>query len=467
MLIPKLDFKTVITEIFDYSNQITGSIEKKRILKKKKLKEIIRYFEKENPNTHTLIYAGSYEATILIGGTISSIIPEKKSILLRRFSEWLMKNYSPDFPLVQYILKGIGIHNGQLHRSLTQLQTYLFSDNTLDNNGIHYMISTSSLIQGVNTSAENIIFWQRRNGCSNLKSLDYKNLIGRSGRMFQYFIGKVYLLAKPIPDRITNLELDFSDNIQADIDVDEYNDYLSNNKKEKIKNIQDEFADLLNVSSFDMVLSENDFKTSNWRDLLNIAHAIYDDKAEWKKMKFLNSVHNNNWRYPILTILFNSTVMKKKKIDFNKFSAYIINSSDNWYSPLNQQIKKMYDIGISIDEYFKFEKYMSYNFSSIVNDINILLKYMLPDEHIDISAFSTKLSYAFLPPLVYYLEEYGLPRTLSKEISDSKIVNFEADIPVSEFLTKLKLIGIDTIISSLKWEDSFNKEILEYFFRGI
>lgn len=465
--IQKLDFKTVITEIFDYSNQIIGSKEKKNILKKKKLKEIVSHFENKTPNTHTLVYAGSYDATIIIGNTLSAIINEKKSILLQKFSQWLIKNYSHDFPLAQYVLKGIGIHNGQLHRSLTQIQTYLFSDNTLGNNGLHYIISTSSLIQGVNTSAENIIFWQRKNGNSNLKSLDYKNLIGRSGRMFQYFIGKVYLLDKPIADKITNLELCFSDNIQADIDVNEYNDYLSNSKKEEIKTIQKKFADLLNVESFKKVLSENNFKTSNWNELLDVAYAIYNDKNEWKKIKFLNSKNSSDWDSPILTILFNSAVMKKKMIDFHVFSKYVINSSNNWKFPLNQQIKKMFDIGVSINDYFKFEKYMSYDFSSIVNDINILLKYLLPNENIDISTFSAKLSYAFLPPLVYYLEEYGLPRTLSKEISDFKIINFEEDIPVSDFLTKLKLLGSDTIISSLKWENSFNKEILEYFFRGI
>ena len=177
---------------------------KKKQLKIAKLREIVNNFETTSPHTNTLIYAGSYEAITSIGNVLCSVVSKKGTKLLNMFSKWLAVNYSNDFPLVEYISRGIGVHNGQQHRSLSQLQTYLFSDDSLDKDGLHYMISTSSLIQGVNTSAENIIFWQRRNGQGNLKSLDYKNLIGRSGRMFRYFIGKVYLLDKPITYSLFN-----------------------------------------------------------------------------------------------------------------------------------------------------------------------------------------------------------------------------------------------------------------------
>lgn len=465
--IPKLDFKTVVTKIFDYSNLIKGSNEEKKQLKLNKLKEIVTSFESKAHNTHTLIYAGSYDSSVLIGNTIGSIIPIRDSQILRKFSCWLVENYSADLPLVEFICRGIGIHNGQQHRSLSQIQTYLFSDNTLDNEGLHYMISTSSLIQGVNTSAENIIFWQRRNGKGNLKSLDYKNLIGRSGRMFRYFIGKVYLLDKPIADRVTNLELEFSDNVQADINVKEYEDYLSENKREKIINLQTEFVTLLNVSDFDDVIKENDFKTSNWQELLTIAYDINNNKEKWKQLKLLNSENTADWKKPLLSLLFKSKEMKEKRIEFHSFAEYVINAYNNWKYPLNYQIEKAKKIGITINEYFCFEKYMTYNFSALVNDVNILIKYILPEEKIDISAFATKLSYAFLPQTVYYLEEYGLPRTISQKISQSGIINFEEDIPITEVIEKIKVIGVESIIKKLGVSDSFDSEILNYFYNGI
>lgn len=465
--IPKLDFKTVITEIIDYSNLIQGSSEEKKQLKIARLREIVNNFETTSPHTNTLIYAGSYEAITSIGNVLCSVVSKKGNKLLNMFSKWLAVNYSNDFPLVEYISRGIGVHNGQQHRSLSQLQTYLFSDDSLDKDGLHYMISTSSLIQGVNTSAENIIFWQRRNWQGNLKSLDYKNLIGRSGRMFRYFIGKVYLLDKPITDKSTDLELEFSDNVQGDINVDEYEDYLTPNKKEKIQNLQNEFAILLNVDNFETVINDNDFKSSNWQELLDIAYDIDSDKEKWKQLKLLNSENVSDWENPLLSLLFSSKNMKKKRINFYIFEKYIINSSNNWKYKLSYQIQKMKDIGITINDYFQFEKYMTYDFSALVNDVNILIKYLLPEEKIDISAFATKLSYAFLPPAVYYLEEYGLPRIISQNIVKNKLIDLEEDIPITEVITKFKSYGKDNIIKNLNMSESFDSVILNYFYGGI
>ncbi len=98
--------------------------------------------------------------------------------------------------LPQLILKGIGIHNGRLHRSITQYQVILFDD---EKSGLDSIISTSSLIEGVNTSAKNVIIWSIKSGQgnNNLTPLSYKNIKGRAGRMFKHFIGNVYELVEP------------------------------------------------------------------------------------------------------------------------------------------------------------------------------------------------------------------------------------------------------------------------------
>lgn len=85
-------------------------MKKKKQLKLNKLQEIVTSFESKAHNTHTLIYAGSYDSSVLIGNTISSIIPIRDSQILRKFSCWLVENYSADLPLVEFICRGIGIH---------------------------------------------------------------------------------------------------------------------------------------------------------------------------------------------------------------------------------------------------------------------------------------------------------------------------------------------------------------------
>src|SRR5206468_777976 len=115
--------------------------------------------------------------------------------LLSQFLEWLTKNYDTNWELTNLIRKGAGIHNGQLHRSLAQIQIKVFEEKE----GLDNIITTSSIIEGVNTSAENVIIWRnkRSGGNAKLDSFTYKNIIGRGGRMFKYFIGKIYLLESP------------------------------------------------------------------------------------------------------------------------------------------------------------------------------------------------------------------------------------------------------------------------------
>ena len=74
--------------------------------------------------------------------------------------------------------------------------------------------------------------------------------------------------------------------------------------------------------------------------------------------------------------------------------------------------------------FFKLERNVTFNLSSLVGDLNKLQKVILQRGY-DISSFKNRLSSAFLPPVVYTLEEYGLPRMISRKIQDSGIINFE------------------------------------------
>ena len=46
--------------------------------------------------------------------------------LLTQFSNWLSKNYDSNWSLTKLIKRNVGIHNGRLHRSLSQIQVKLF-----------------------------------------------------------------------------------------------------------------------------------------------------------------------------------------------------------------------------------------------------------------------------------------------------------------------------------------------------
>ena len=121
---------------------------------------------------------------------------------------------------------------------------------------------------------------------------------------------------------------------------------------------------------------------------------------------------------------------------------------------------------ITIDEYFELEKLISFDFVSLLNSINAVAK-RIPGIDIDISPFIAKVSNAFLPSLVFELEEYGLPRMLSRKIQSSQVINLEKEgVPINKILNEFRDIGEDRIIKVARLSE-VDRFILSHFFDGI
>ena len=86
----------------------------------------------------------------------------------------------------------------------------------------------------------------------------------------------------------------------------------------------------------------------------------------------------------------------------------------------------------------------------------------------DITPFIHSASNGFLPKLVYQLEEYGLPRMISKNIHVSHVMNLENDdIEIGTVIDRFKRIGYDRLVEKTMGLDAFDKWIIKYFYEGI
>lgn len=88
--------------------------------------------------------------------------------------------------------------------------------------------------------------------------------------------------------------------------------------------------------------------------------------------------------------------------------------SQNWTVDLPVILNRLDRIGIGIDKFFKIERTITFKLASLVSDTNELYKSII-DPETDISRFVDRLNHAFLPKAVYNLEEFGLPRMVSKK----------------------------------------------------
>jgi hypothetical protein len=72
--------------------------------------------------------------------------------------------------------------------------------NAFDSGEVNFLICTSTMIEGVNTKAKNVIVYDHLHGKqSPLDLFTYNNIRGRSGRMHSHISGRVYLF-KDEPD---------------------------------------------------------------------------------------------------------------------------------------------------------------------------------------------------------------------------------------------------------------------------
>ncbi|MGJ7457800.1 DEAD/DEAH box helicase [Halomonas sp. RA08-2] len=446
-----IDFNTVYLEKHDLFNEIKGDDN----LKSEALLRIL-----ESNTGKTLIYAGTYSNIDKVANLLIDNHNPIESEVLRNFESWLVINYDRNWHLTNLIKRGCGIHNGQLHRSLSQIQVRLFEEEE----GLKNIISTSSIIEGVNTSAENVVVWRNRNGQSKLNDFTYKNIIGRGGRMFKHFVGKIYVLEEPPVSSETELDLSFPDDLVGSIDEEDFKQELTNEQIAKIISYKEEMAEILGDEAFKSMKDESIFESSSSYLIRDIARDLAYNPGEWNGLGYLNSHNTNDWErllYKVIKIHPGGW-----GVEYNKFVGFIKILSQNWTKSIPELLHELDQYDIGVDDFFKLERNVTFKLAATLNDINILQKKVL-DKPVDISPFISKVSHAFLPPVVFQLEEYGLPRMITKKIHKENIIDFEDEADLHQMIEKFKDITMVYLFSSVESFDEFDKYIIKYFYEGI
>ncbi len=447
-----LDFNTVVLEKYDLYKEINGDEKAKSEVLLKILSE---------SKSKSLIYAGTYSEITKVTNLLIEQIRIHQGELLNTFSAWLEKNYEPNWRLISLVKRGTGIHNGRMHRSLSQIQIKLFEEPR----GLRNLISTSSIIEGVNTSAENVIIWRNKNGGSRLNDFTYKNIIGRGGRMFKHFIGKIYILDEPPQDETTQLNLAFPDELIGDLNETDFKDELTTDQISEIIEYRKDMSRILGAKVFKKLQQENSFHNADAYLIKEIAQDMSDNPKGWNGLGYLNSDDTEQWS----RLLFKIINLKGGgwEIKYGHFVEFIKVLSRNWSSSIPQMLRALTKYNIDVELFFQLERNATFKLAALAHDVNVLYRNIVSDK-VDISSFISRLSHAFLPSVVYQLEEYGLPRMISKKIHQSRIINFtDPELNLHNAILRLNEVGLETINSRCKDLDDFDEYILQYFFDGI
>lgn len=98
----------------------------------------------------------------------------------------ISSNFTNDWILLKALKHGIGIHHGLIPKYIQKEVIRLFNQGL-----IKVLISTTTITEGVNTSAKNLVVMHSMKGDKPLKKFDAKNIAGRAGRFGYHYSGRV------------------------------------------------------------------------------------------------------------------------------------------------------------------------------------------------------------------------------------------------------------------------------------
>lgn len=193
-------------------------------------------------------------ATKLANNHQGKIIKDKNFEI---FLEHLKRNYNIDgsineWSFINVLEKGFGMHHGKMPKYIQKEILDLF------NHGVFELLfCTSTIVEGVNTNAKNMVVLNHTKGGDPLTTFDFKNIIGRAGRYYHNFVGRYFLVDKELKkfENAEDLSLDFvtynTVELNAiDIDNADMNDLTGQNKRIKMNRIEKHKEFLLPESVF-------------------------------------------------------------------------------------------------------------------------------------------------------------------------------------------------------------------------
>lgn len=200
--------------------------------------DILSHSDRASQCQQLLHKISSEEKTLIYFPTVTGIynyvsdflkhepILENISPAIHFFIEWAKDEIHEDWCVIKALERGYVIHNGQMPLGTRMFQLNLYEDNDSYNR----LLCTSTLLEGVNTSAENIIITKpsrksdQNNNNDDFSAFDFYNLVGRTGRLNQHFIGKAYYIKAPSDhpyekiEAIKSVKFEITDN-SVDIDI--------------------------------------------------------------------------------------------------------------------------------------------------------------------------------------------------------------------------------------------------------
>ena len=371
-----------------------------------------------NSAESTLVFSASPEkAEKLAVGLREAVPPPNSSSLASEVARWLGSNYDPAWNAVGALAEGVATHTGLMPRSVQRIMVRLFNDGD-----VPVMVCTSTLIEGVNTAAKNVVIYDHKIDGQLLDFFTFSNIRGRAGRMFRHFVGRVYTYA-PAP-KSTTTEVDIpieSQSTQASAATLAQLDWedLDDDARERVRGIfgQD-------------VLSLGTIRANRGLDpelQINLAKRLIDKAPEARRLGWQGVPASNVLKSTLETAWDELLVPRQRRgVNFQMVWGQLQNHRVNgeaFSAMVDQQeryLRPDRDRSDAVLDVFRFQRrWMEHTIPSFLRGVqaiqgDVAKRSGLPPANYEFAL--REIESLYLPPGIAELEEFGVPMPLGLKL---------------------------------------------------
>lgn len=165
----------------------------------------------------SIIYCSSPNRAMSVASKFLDYLIQKETLEKENdleLIEWINENLSSQWTYNKLLKYKIGVHNGAIIKHINESVVDYFN-----NQQLNYLFCTSTLIEGVNTTAKNVIIFDNVKGGKDIDFFDFSNIKGRSGRFMKHILGRVYLFNEIPKNSDVIIDIPFFDQIEASDEV--------------------------------------------------------------------------------------------------------------------------------------------------------------------------------------------------------------------------------------------------------
>lgn len=356
--------------------------------------------------------------------------------------EWIKQEISNKWTLANELQYGIATHDSAMPKHIGASIIRSFNAHQLD-----VIFCTPTIIEGVNTSAKNVVLFSETKGKNKkIDFFDVSNIKGRAGRMMEHYVGRIYTFNKDPEQKELSIDMPFADqqeNLSDEVLINIPPSQVRPQLRERYEKLQEMPPVLLSIVKRNgiSIKKQKLFESAVRNYLKSGKHGIL-----WKQLPKYDELKD------LLELLWQSRILEKddRVLSANQLCFFLFTynkqkSIVKYFHALQKESEMNYDKNLE-DAFYIQRRWFQYAVPKAMRVAESIINYVCGKQLCSYSYYAQQLETSFLPDNISILLEYGIPAITVRKL--------EHRLP--------KNINEDELVAYIKSHDGLKKTLLQY-----